>query len=99
MDSARTGSASAVLPLSSPSTPPHPEIGGTIRFLRLQAGLSQEALAEKAEINVSEVSLLENGKRNPKWETMERLADALGVSTWWMAHIKETLREKRPPRK
>ncbi len=56
-------------------------------------------MAEKAEINVSEVSLLENGKRNPKWETMERLADALGVSTWWMAHIKETLREKRPPRK
>jgi transcriptional regulator with XRE-family HTH domain len=81
--------------LSISAKPPHPEIGGTIRFLRLQAGLSQEALAQEAGITAAEVSRLENGQRNPKWETTDRLAHALGVPPWWMTHIKETLKEKR----
>lgn len=64
----------------SPLDPPYPVIGETIRFFREQAGLSQEALAEQAEIHSTEISRLENGIRNPKWETMKRLARGLGIT-------------------
>jgi transcriptional regulator with XRE-family HTH domain len=55
-------------------------IGKTIRLLRDEAGLTQEELAHASGINTSEISHLERGLRNPKWETMKRLARGLGVS-------------------
>jgi transcriptional regulator with XRE-family HTH domain len=97
--SAEKSSALAVLDSCSSTQEAFAEIGAAIRLLRLEAGLSQEELALKAKITSAEVSRLENGKRNPKWETMERLADALGVPTWWLVHVKETLKGlRRPPR-
>jgi transcriptional regulator with XRE-family HTH domain len=71
--------------------PPHPVIGATIKLLRLEAGLTQEQLAHEVGINTSEVSLLENGKRNPKWETMKRLASGLGVSCARLVGLAEML--------
>jgi transcriptional regulator with XRE-family HTH domain len=75
----------------SSAQPPNPVIGATIRFLRLEAGLSQEELALAAKINTSEISLLERGWRNPKWETMKRLAKGLGVPCSRMVRIAEML--------
>jgi transcriptional regulator with XRE-family HTH domain len=66
-------------------------IGATIRLLRLEAGLSQEQLALRVKINASEISNLERGLRNPKWETMKRLAKGLGVPCWQMVRIAEML--------
>jgi len=52
--------------------------GRKLRVLRKEAGLSQERLAEKAEVSVDFLSLVERGVNAPSFETMERLAEALG---------------------
>lgn len=80
--------------LSSSLGPKNPVIGATIRFLRLEAGLTQEELALRAKINSSEISNLERGLRNPRWETMKRLANGLGVPCGRMVRIAELLDEE-----
>ncbi len=50
-----------------------------LKAQRLAKKLSQEALAEKAGISVSYVSMLERGQRSPPLDTLESLAKALGV--------------------
>ena len=47
---------------------------------RLRRRLSQEALAGKARLSVSYISMLERGQRSPPLETLESLARALAVS-------------------
>lgn len=53
--------------------------GKRVRLLRSQAGLSQEALAAKADISVDFLSLVERGINAPSFETLENLARALDV--------------------
>jgi len=53
--------------------------GERVRALRKQAGLSQEKLAERAEISVDFVSLVERGINAPSFESLEKLAKALGI--------------------
>ena len=53
--------------------------GAQLRALRLQAGLTQEQLAESADVSVNFVSLVERGLKSPTLATMERLAIALKV--------------------
>ena len=48
------------------------------KFLRKK--LSQEALAAKANLSVSYISMLERGQRTPPLDTLETLAKALSVS-------------------
>jgi transcriptional regulator with XRE-family HTH domain len=57
-----------------------PAFGARVRRLRLARGLSQEALAERAELHWTYVSGVERGVRNPGLNTIGRLAKALGVS-------------------
>ncbi|MDQ3933242.1 MAG: helix-turn-helix transcriptional regulator [Actinomycetota bacterium] len=52
-----------------------------LRRARESAGLSQEALADKADMHRNEISLLERGQREPKIGTVARLAKALGVKS------------------
>lgn len=52
-----------------------------LRRARDQAGLSQEALADRADMHRNEISLLERGQREPKIGTVARLAKALGVTS------------------
>ena len=49
-----------------------------IKSHRLQRGLSQEALAEKAGVHHTYVSMVERGVCRPTIEVAERLARALG---------------------
>jgi transcriptional regulator with XRE-family HTH domain len=58
---------------------PTERIGRNIRRLRKAAKLSQEACAERAEIHPTGMTFLEWGEREPKAETLLRLAGALGV--------------------
>lgn len=46
--------------------------------------LSQEALAELADIHRTYVSQVESGKRNIAVDNMERLATAVGMELWQM---------------
>jgi transcriptional regulator with XRE-family HTH domain len=47
---------------------------------RLRRKLSQEALAAKAGLSVSYISMLERGQRAPPLDTLESLAKALSVA-------------------
>ena len=52
-----------------------------LRTARNTRGLSQEALAEKAELQPSAISHFETGSRKPSFDNLRRLADALSVTT------------------
>jgi len=63
------------------SSLPAPTFGSLLRRARRAAGLSQEALAERAGISVDAVSALERGlSRAPHQDTLELLAEALQLS-------------------
>jgi DNA-binding XRE family transcriptional regulator len=53
--------------------------GPNLKYWRAKRGYSQERLAELAEIHRTEVGLLENGKREPKYGIINKLAGALGI--------------------
>ncbi|MGH2680369.1 MAG: helix-turn-helix domain-containing protein [Actinomycetota bacterium] len=52
--------------------------GQVVRDRRLRAKLSQEALAERAELTRNYVSDLERGLKSPTLASVEALANALG---------------------
>ncbi len=54
-------------------------LGKAIRLCRIQKNMRQSELAERAEISVSYLSLLEQGKRDPNFSTIESIAAAIGV--------------------
>jgi transcriptional regulator with XRE-family HTH domain len=56
------------------------KIGQRIRELRNEIGISQEALANKAEIDRTYVTDVENGRRNISIENIEKLVIALQIS-------------------
>ncbi|MGB8908564.1 MAG: helix-turn-helix domain-containing protein [Candidatus Cybelea sp.] len=58
--------------------PISPDFGTLLRRYRLEAGFSQEALAERARLSLNGISALERGyRRTPQRETVELLAGAL----------------------
>lgn len=66
-------------------------VGRRVRQLRTHANLTQEQLAERADISVSFLSMIERGERSPHLETLERLAAGLNV------RIDELFREAAQP--
>lgn len=56
------------------------EIGRRLKVHREHAGLSQRALAARAGVPSSSVSLIENEKVSPSVSSLKRLLDALGIS-------------------
>ena len=59
---------------------PIKKIAAVIRGQRKKTGLSQEKLAEKAEIDRTYVSMIERGKVNLTLLVAGKIAKALGVS-------------------
>ena len=55
------------------------KLGQKIKALRKQQNLKQDDLAERAGVNRSYLSLVENGKSSPTIDVIEKLAKALGV--------------------
>lgn len=53
-------------------------LGGEIKALRLNAGLSQEALALAAEVDRTYVSQLERGVANPSLMILHRISKVFG---------------------
>ena len=64
-----------------------------LRIVRAQRKLSQDAVARKAGVSISYISMLERGQRTPPLETLETLAKALGVSPLYLL---QELTTKRP---
>ena len=53
--------------------------GANVRHHRRALGLTQESLAEKAEISIEMMGRLERGEASPSFDTVESVARALGV--------------------
>ena len=60
-------------------------LASRIKDLRLDAGLTQEQLAEKIGVKKQNISRYESGRVEPNIRTAKKLADALGVSLEDMA--------------
>lgn len=54
--------------------------GANMRRVRKRAGMSQEALGERAGLHRTEVGLLERGARVPRIDTLLKLAGGLDVN-------------------
>ncbi|MFS0718717.1 helix-turn-helix domain-containing protein [Arthrobacter sp. 1P04PC] len=70
---------------AAPSLPAEPEVdvismGRRVRHLRKAAGLTLDDLSAAVGTAPSQLSLIENGKREPKLGLLQHLASALGVS-------------------
>jgi predicted ATPase/DNA-binding XRE family transcriptional regulator len=75
------------------------ELAAFLKKFRVQAGLSQQALAERALISVQAVSALERGYRKaPYRATLERIADALMLSEEARQTLERCARPSRGPR-
>jgi transcriptional regulator with XRE-family HTH domain len=65
------------------STPKDPELlafGARLRALRLERGLTQEALADAGGLHWTYVGQIERGQRNLTYKNILRLATGLGVN-------------------
>ena len=51
-----------------------------LKSIRMEKGFSQKEIAEKLGVSQPSYAQYEPGKRNPKAETIKKIADALGVS-------------------
>ena len=56
------------------------QLDGIIKFFREELGLTQQQLADKAEISSKAVGRYEHGSRVPSVEIAKRIATALGIS-------------------
>ena len=57
------------------------EFGRRLKLIRARVGLTQEGLARAADVSLSTVAKLERGEVDPSWNSVQRLAKALGVKT------------------
>jgi transcriptional regulator with XRE-family HTH domain len=58
---------------------PLPHFGANLRAAREQHGLSQEALAQRVEMDPAEIRRLESARRDPGVRVVTRLARGLGI--------------------
>jgi len=80
---------------ASPSGPPLDRLllGKRIRHFRTRAGLTLDALGARVGVVGSQLSLIENGRREPRLSLLQSLARELGVET------SELLSEEAPDRR
>ena len=57
-------------------------LGKNVKFLRIQKGLTQAILAEKADISIIFLSSIERGTKYPKADTVARIAQVLEVEAF-----------------
>ena len=55
-------------------------IGKRIKYIRTEKGISQEELAEAADITTNYIGQIERGQRNPTLSILENIASALGIT-------------------
>ena len=81
--------------LSSPIEIPTPGFGEAIRFLRNNAELSQEQVAEKSKLYATHISDLEQGRGNPTHKTTLSLAKALKVPPAYILTLEDIFEKRR----
>ena len=71
-----------------------PWLAVVIRRRRTAAGISQEELADRAQLHRTYISLVERVKRNLTVDALDRIAAGLGVSASRLIAEAETARQK-----
>lgn len=72
---------------------------GLLRERRERAGLTQEDLAERADVSARFISFLETGRRQPSLSALAALSTGIGTSmTDLVAELEERYREAMPDR-
>jgi predicted ATPase/transcriptional regulator with XRE-family HTH domain len=75
------------------------ELAALLKHFRVQAGLSQQTLADRALISMQAISALERGyRRAPYRATLERIADALALSPQQRQALERSARRSRGAR-
>lgn len=69
------------------------QVGLRVRNYRNLAGMTQEGLAERADVHPTYIGQVERGEKNMTLESMHRIAGALNVS---MSQLLENLDETGP---
>lgn len=70
-------------------------LGDTVRERRLELGLSQEAVAERAGLHRTYIGSVERGERNVSLANIFRLATALDLAAWDLLRRSELRRSRR----
>jgi transcriptional regulator with XRE-family HTH domain len=55
------------------------KLGGNMKRIRLEKGMTQGDICRKLGLDRAYISNLENGKKNPTLETIEKIAKALDI--------------------
>jgi transcriptional regulator with XRE-family HTH domain len=55
-------------------------LGRNLRRARLDRKMTQEEVSEHSGVHATEVSRIESGKRDPQVSTVQRLAEAVGLT-------------------
>ena len=58
------------------------DLGSNIQKYRKEAGFTQKELAKKLNVAVGTIQQYELGKRQPRLEFLEKIANVLGVDVW-----------------
>lgn len=77
---------------------PQIALGRAIRLRREEIGLTQEALADSADLDATSIRGLERGIANPTWDVADRVARALGLALHELARGADELEtvDRRP---
>jgi transcriptional regulator with XRE-family HTH domain len=77
---------------STPRSPAHAALGEAIRRSREEQGLSQEQLADAADLHITHIGGLERGVRNPSYATLLCLSRALKLRPGELVSLADELR-------
>jgi transcriptional regulator with XRE-family HTH domain len=70
-------------------------LGRAVKELRKEKGLTQEELAQRADLHESYISVIESGRRNPTWGAVRRISDGLGVPLIKLVQRADELERKK----
>src|SRR5580700_4864680 len=77
-----------------------PHFGALLRLYRLDAGMTQQDLAERADLSVEAIGTLERGARTrPHRDTVALIARALALSPERAAHLESAVGVAHPSRR
>ncbi|HEU5062277.1 MAG TPA: helix-turn-helix transcriptional regulator [Solirubrobacterales bacterium] len=66
-------------------------LGMAVREARTNRGLTLEELAQRADLDLSYISIIERGQRNPTWGTVRMISKGLDIRLSELAHRAEEL--------
>jgi transcriptional regulator with XRE-family HTH domain len=79
---------------STPRSPDHGTLGRAIEQLRERRGLTQEQLADIADVHPTHLGGIERGVGNPSYSTLLKLVGALETRIGALVALAEKLRDK-----